>query len=138
VTFKSFKLFLEKVSNDCQTGAGIVPNVGPFKNFKIIRTNHLDDKRGLSSKERDADFDCESFDLILKKFFQKRPLGVQDGKYSLFWENKNGVQSMIIEIDNKAKALRIVTIMQLNKNNMNDYKIKHKTIKINLGKIEEP
>ena len=132
------ELFLEKVSNDCQTGAGVVPNVGPFKNFKIVRTNHLDAKRGQSSKERDEDFDCESFDLILKKFFQKRPLGVQDGDYSLFWENKNGVQSMIININNTNKSLTILTIMQLNKNNMNDYKIKQKTIKINLGKIPKP
>jgi hypothetical protein len=132
----SFKLFLEKVSNDCSTGSGVVPNVGPFKDFKIVRTNHLDDKRG--SKERDEDFDCQSFDEILKKFFQKRPLGVQDGDYSLFWKNQEGVQSMIININNKNKTLSIVTIMQLNKNNMNDYKIKQKTIKINLGNLLEP
>jgi hypothetical protein len=133
-----YELFAEKVSGDCSTGAGIVPNVGPFKDFKILRTSHLDNKRGTSSKERDEDFDCQSFDLILKKFFQKRPLGVQDGDYSLFWENKEGVQSMIININNEEKALSIITIMQLNKNNMNNYRIKQKTIKINLGKIQEP
>ena len=46
-----YELFLEKVSNDCQTGAGVVPNVGPFKDFKIIRTSHLDNKRGTSSNK---------------------------------------------------------------------------------------
>jgi len=134
----SFKTFLEKVSPDCQTGAGIVPNVGPFKDFKIVRTNHLDQKR--QGKERDEDFTCNSFDEIIKRFFQKRPLGVSDGDYSLFWKNEYGVQCMIININNnpQIKSLTVLTIMQLNKRHMNDYRIKQKTIKIDLGRIPEP
>ena len=134
----SFKTFFEKVSLDCQTGAGIVPNVGPFKDFKIVRTNHLDQKR--QGKERDEDFTCNSFDEIIKRFFQKRPLGVSDGDYSLFWKNEYGVQCMIININNnpQIKSLTVLTIMQLNKRHMNDYRIKQKTIKIDLGRIPEP
>jgi len=132
-----FREIIEKVSTDCSTGAGVVPNVGPFKDFQIIRTTHLDQPRGSSSEERDQDFDCSSFDSILKKFFQRRPLGVQDGDYSLFWNNPK-TQCMVVNINNKSKKLTILTIMQLDKRNMNDYRIKGKTIKINLGPISEP
>ena len=44
---------------------------------------------------------------------------------------------MVIEIDNKEKKLRIITIMQLNKKSKKDYKF-HKMPEIDLGKIPKP
>jgi hypothetical protein len=105
----------------------------------IVRTSHLDDPRNPPSPiQRDQNFDCDSFDEIMKDFFRKRPLGVSDGDYSIFWKNQKGVQTAIINVNNKTKKITWVTIMQLNKRSMNDYKIKQKTIKIDLGNIPEP
>jgi len=137
MTFKDY--LCEVVSGDCSSGAGIIPTIGPYKDFKVKRTNHLDDPRNPPNPEqRDQGFDCQSFDHITTAFFRKRPLGVSDGDYSLFWKNEKGVQTAIVNINNKSKTFTYVTIMQLNKRNMNDYKIKQKTIKLDLGKVLEP
>jgi len=134
--FESFEIN-EKVSADCSTGSGVVPKIGPYKDFVVVRTSHLDDERS-PGIQRDQNFDCDTFDQIAKAFFRKRPLGVADGDYSLFWKNSRGVQSAVININNKTKKLTFVTIMQLNKRSVNDYRIKQKTIKIDLGVIKEP
>ena len=133
------EIFLEKVSPDCSTGAGIVPSIGPYKGFKVVRTSHLDDPRNPPNpEERDDGFDCDTFDTLAKKFFQKRPLGVADGDYSIFWKSPKGTESAIVNVNNTSKKFTFVTIMQLHKRNMNDYRIKQKTIKIDLGNIPEP
>jgi hypothetical protein len=135
MTFKEF--LLEKVSPDCSTGSGVVPE-GPWKGFKAVRTNHLDEPRPPKGEERDEGFDCNTFDEIMKSFFKKRPLGVADGDYSLFWKNSKGWQTAIINVNNDTKTIKWITVIQKNKKSMNDYRIKYKTIKINLGNIPEP
>ena len=45
----------EKVSPDCSDGAGIIPE-GPYKGWKVYRTNHIDDIRKETGKERDHGF----------------------------------------------------------------------------------
>ena len=133
------ELFTEKVNSDCSQGSGVIPTIGPYKDFVVVRTSHLDDPRNPPDEtQRDAGFDCDSFDDITTAFFRKRPLGVADGDYSIFWKNAGGVQTAIININNKTKKLTYITIMQLNKRNMNDYRIKKKTIKLDLGRVNEP
>jgi hypothetical protein len=74
----------------------------------------------------------------MKAFFRKRPLGVSDGDYSIFWRNSKGVQSAVINVNNKTKKITWVTIMQLNKKSPGDYRVKKNTIKLNLGNVPEP
>jgi hypothetical protein len=74
----------------------------------------------------------------MKAFFRKRPLGVSDGDYSIFWKNDKGWQTAIINVNNENKTITWVTVIQKNKKSMNDYRVKQKTIKINLGNIPEP
>jgi len=147
MTFKEYKKLQElqelqeleeKVTPDCGTGAGVIPKIGPWKGFQAVRTSHLDDPRNPPNPEqRDHNFDCDSFDEIVKAIFKKRPLGIQDGRYIIFWKNKKGIQSAIINIDNKEKKIIFVTIMQLSKRNQNDYKTGG-AIRMDLGKIDEP
>ncbi len=82
------ELFTERVSPDCSTGPGIIPD-GPYKGWEIVRTNHLDDKRD-TGRERDDGFDCQTFDAIISKLMQKRPLGLKSGKMQLTWKNAKG------------------------------------------------
>ncbi len=131
-----FKEIFEKVSQDCSTGAGEIPS-GPYKGWKAIRTNHLDDTRPPSERERDANFDCQTFDALIDGFLKKRPLGVQDGKYQITWKNKKGVQAFVINVDNSKKVITFITVMQLNKRSPQDYHAKGARA-IDLGKILEP
>lgn len=124
----------EEVSLDCSDGSGSIKNIGPYNQFMIVRTKHLDEPRNPNSNiERDHGFDCDTFHSLAIKFFQRRPLGVKTGMYSIFWRNDNGVQNAIINIDNDTKKVIFVTIIQLDKRHMNDYKKKEHTIRINLG-----
>ena len=142
MTFKEFRELQnlqEKVSPDCSTGAGeLPPVVGPWKDFVAIRTNHLDDIRPPSSKERDAGFDCQSFDHIIKALFRKRPLGLAAGKYQLAWKNKKGYQTGIVSIDTNKKTITWITIMQLNKKRALDYHPKPGDRLLDLGMVNEP
>ena len=122
---ETFKQFIERVSQDCSTGAGELPMfVGPWKGFTVIRTNHLDDKRPPSERDRDHGFDCGSFDSIISAFLKKRPLGLKDGKYSLTWKNKKGHQNAVVNVNNDKKTITFITIIQLNKRQPNDYHAK--------------
>jgi hypothetical protein len=129
-----FRLF-EKVSRDCSNGPGIVPD-GPYKGWELIRTSHLDEPRK-NGKERDHDWNCQSFDNLVTKFLQKRPLGINDGKYTLTWKNSDGYQSCIVSVDNSRKSITFVTIMMLNKKSTRDYTKVGSTL-INLGVIQLP
>ena len=127
---------IEEVSLDCSDGSGTIKNIGPYNTFMVVRTKHLDEPRNPNSHiQRDHDFDCETFHTLVNKFFQRRPLGVKNGKYSIFWRNEHGVQSAVIHIDNDTKKVIFVTIIQLDKRHMNDYRKKQHTIRINLGLI---
>ena len=132
-----FKSFLEKVSKDCSTGAGVVPD-GPWNGYKIIRTNHLDDPRNPSSNvQRDQGVTCDFFDEIAKALFRKRPLGLRDGTYAIFWKNSNGVQNAMVDIDTNRKTITFVTMIMQSKP-MNKYRIKKGTMKLDLGIVKEP
>jgi len=136
MTFKDY--LLEKVSGDCSTGAGVIPKIGPWKGFLAVRTNHLDEPRNPPDPtQRDQNFECDSFDDIVKALIKKRPLGIADGRYLVYWKNRKGVQSAVIKIDNKTKQIIFVTIMQLNKRNVNDYK-SGGAIKMDLGNLKVP
>ena len=128
-----FRLF-EKVSPDCSTGAGVIPD-GPWNNYKIIRTNHLDDLR--NGKERDQGVTCDYFDEIAKALFRKRPLGLNAGDYALFWTNSKGTQVAMVDINTEKKTITFVTMIQQDKA-MNKYKIKAGTKKLDLGRVLEP
>ena len=132
------ELFLEKVTPDCSTGSGVIPD-GPWKGYKIIRTSHLDEPRNPPSPiQRDQGITCDYFDEVAKALFRKRPLGLQDGKYALFWKNSRGVQNAMVQIDTDRKTITFVTMMQLNKRSINDYRLRPGDIKLDLGVIKEP
>ena len=139
MNIKSFKDFLnEKVSPDCSTGAGIIPE-GPWKEYNIIRTRHLDEPRNPpGGAERDEGVTCNYFDAIAKAIFRKRPLGLRSGDYSIFWKNSKGYQTAIVAIDADKKTITFVTMIQQNKRNPNDYRIKKGTIKFDVGIVKEP
>ena len=128
------ELFLEKVSQDCSTGNGTIPD-GPYKGWEIIRTSHLDQER--NGKERDAGFNCSTFDALITKLLQKRPLGLKDGKMQLSWKNSKGYQAVVVGVDNSKKSIVFVTVMQLNKKKSTDYHTKG-AANINLGNLKEP
>ncbi len=132
----NFKDYLkEKVSPDCSDGPGVIP-IGPWKDFKVIRTSHLDDDRK-TGKDRDFGWQCDEFDTVMTKLFQKRPLGIKDAKYTITWKNKKGYQSAVVSINNKKKTATFITIMQLNKKSSRDY-IKSGTTLIDLGPLKIP
>ena len=132
----SFKNYLsEQVTPDCANGAGVVPD-GPYKGWKLVRTSHLDDKRG--SKDRDDGFDCETFDELMGAMNKKRPLGINDGTWQLAWKNSKGYQTAIVSIDNSKKQITFITVMQLNKKKALDYHPKKGDKFLDLGKVLEP
>ncbi len=126
---------IEKVSPDCSTGDGVIPD-GPYKGWHLIRTSHLDHVRP-NGKQRDDSFDCSTFDAVITTLLQKRPLGLKDGKMQLTWKNKRGFQALVVGIDNSKKSIVFVTIMQLNKKKATDYHTKG-AANINLGILREP
>lgn len=125
----------EKVSPDCSDGSGIIPD-GPYKGWKVYRTNHIDDIRKETGKERDYGFTCKTFDLLINKFLAKRPLGIDSGEYTLGWKNTKGYQTVVVNISNDTKVISFITVMQLNKKSIRDYKIRGKMV--NLGVIDAP
>ncbi len=126
----------EKVTPDCADGSGVIPD-GPYKGWKVIRTSHLDDDRK-NGKDRDVNFDCDTFDAIITKFLQKRPMGVKDGKYSLSWRNIDGYQNTIVAVKNGNKSITFITVIQMNKKSARDYHAKSGQVSIDLGIIKEP
>ena len=130
-----FKNFLEKVSPNCDTGSGVIPD-GPYKGWKVYRTSHLDDIRKPSNKERDDGFSCATFEVLVKKFLQKRALGINSGKYQLTWKNSRGYQAVVVNVTNDNKTISFITVMQLNKKAARDYYAKGPSI--DLGLIKEP
>lgn len=132
---KANKLLSEKVSPDCSTGPGVIPE-GPWKGFEVIRTNHLDDVRD-SGRQRDHGFDCDTFDAIITKLMQKRPLGLNSGKMQLTWKNSKGYQAVVIQIDKEKKTITFITVMQMNRKKANQYETKGAP-SIDLGIIKEP
>lgn len=130
------KTLNEKVAPNCDSGGGEIPS-GPYKGWKVIRTNHLDDIRPPAEKERDAGFNCETFDELIYAFLNKRPLGIKDGSYSLTWKNSKGHQNFVVSVNNAAKTITFVTIIQLNRKGPNDYHAKD-SASIFLGNINTP
>ena len=130
----SFKVFLEKVSQDCSDGRGIIPD-GPYKGWKVLRTNHLDDYRG--NKQRDHNFECNDFEKIVLKFLEKRPLGIEDGEYSITWKNQDGYQNAVVSVNNKFQVITFVTIIQMNKKTPK-YTLKSNTRKVYIGIVNAP
>ena len=137
MTFKEY--LLERVSADCSTGSGVIPGIGPWAGYKAVRTGHLDEPRNPPSPiQRDQGFDCKSFDEILKALIRKRPLGLPNGDFALFWKNSKGVQNAMINIKQDNKTITFVTMIQQSKRNMNDYRVKKGTVKLDLGLVKEP
>ena len=133
----NFKLYLEKVSGDCLTGAGEIPD-GPWKGYKVIRTNHLDDPRNPPDPtQRDQNFDCSTFDGIITKLMQKRPLGLKSGKMQLTWKNSRGYQAVVVNISTDNKTITFITVMQLNRKKSTQYETKGAP-SIDLGILKEP
>lgn len=131
-----FKLYLEKVSPDCSTGAGVIPD-GPYKGWKVVRTSHLDDKREPSKLDRDHGFDCDTFDTLITKLTQKRPMGLKSGKLQITWKNPKGYQACVINISNDTKSITFITVMQLSRGRANQYETKGAP-SIDLGIVKEP
>ena len=134
----TFRELLEKVSKDCSTGDGIIPD-GPYKGWKVWRTNHLDKPRypTISSVERDEGFECDTFDALVSTLLKKRPLGLKDGKTQITWKNTEGIQACMLDIDNKKKTITFITVMQLNKSRSTQYETKGSP-SIDLGNLNEP
>ena len=130
-----FKELFEKVSKDCSTGPGVIPD-GPYKGWKIIRTGHLDDKRD-SGRDRDHGFTCSTFDALITKLMQKRPMGLKSAKMQLTWKNSKGYQAVVVNVSNDQKQITFVTVMQLNRNKATQYETKGAP-NIDLGIIKEP
>lgn len=129
------ELFTEKVSSDCSTGPGVIPE-GPWKGFKVVRTSHLDDKRD-SGRDRDHGFDCDTFDALITKLMQKRPMGLKSGKMQLTWKNTKGYQAVVINISTDQQTITFVTVMQMNRSKATQYETKGAP-SIDLGIIKEP
>jgi hypothetical protein len=130
-----FEELFEKVSRNCSDGSGEIPD-GPYKGWQVIRTNHLDEPRPPSDKERDDGFDCETFEDLVLAFLKKRPLGIKDDKYLIEYKNKKGYQSFVIKVLNKNKTITFITIMQLNKKRQGEYNITDERY-IYIGTIKE-
>jgi len=137
-TFKEYLKLSEKVSPDCSTGAGEIPE-GPWKGFKVVRTAHLDEPRPPKGNERDEGFNCDTFDKLMSTLLKKRPLGLQDGEYLIFWENKKGYQTAAIIVDNADKKVIFKTVIQGDKRKVQDYRLNKSGKRIiDLGKVPEP
>ena len=135
--FKEYNALYEKVSPDCSTGPGVIPE-GPWKGFKVVRTGHLDDPRNPpSKKQRDDSFDCDTFDALITKLMQKRPMGLKSGKMQITWKNKEGYQAAVINISNDNQTITFITIMQMNRSSATKYETKGAP-NIDLGLIKEP
>ena len=133
----NFKLYLEKVSPDCSTGSGVIPE-GPWNGYKIIRTSHLDDPRNPPDPtQRDQGVTCDYFDEIAKALFRKRPLGLRSGDYAIFWTNSKGTQNAMVNIKAEKQTITFVTMIQQNKP-MNKYRVKSGTVRLDLGRVLEP
>ena len=127
----------EKVSKDCSTGSGVIPD-GPWKEYKVIRTSHLDEPRNPPNpKQRDDSFICNTFDLIITKLMQKRPLGLKSGKVQLTWKNPKGYQAVVVNISTDLKTITFITVMQLNRKKATQYETKGAP-SIDLGLIKTP
>jgi len=123
----------ERVSRDCQTGNGAMMKVG---SWIIGRTSHLDDPRPPSEKERDDGFYCKEFANIIQMFLKKRPMNITDGKYNLIYKNGDGYQNCLVAVNNGFNTMTFVTIMQLNKNNVNDYNVKSGEKRLFIGNVK--
>lgn len=135
--FAKIEALNEKVSPDCSTGPGVIPD-GPWKEYEVIRTNHLDDPRNPPNpKQRDAGFDCDTFDAIITKLMQKRPLGLRGGKMQLTWKNPRGYQAVVVNIDTSKKTITFITVMQMDRKKATQYETKGAP-SIDLGIIKEP
>ena len=134
----NFRAYLtEKVSGDCSTGSGVVPN-GPWNGYKIIRTSHLDEPRNPPSPiQRDQGVTCDYFDEIAKALFRKRPLGLRSGAYAIFWTNSKGTQNAMVQINTEKLSITFVTMIQQSKPK-NKYRVKQGTVKLDLGRVLEP
>ncbi len=130
-----FKELFEKVSPDCSTGGGEIPD-GPWKDYRVIRTSHLDDERG-TGRERDYGFDCDTFDALITKLMQKRPMGLRDGKMQLTWKNSKGYQAVVVSVQTSKKTITFITVMQMNRKKATQYETKGAP-SIDLGIIKEP
>lgn len=125
--------FNEKVSPDCSTGNGAMFKVGKWI---VGRTQHLDDPRPPSEKERDDGFFCKEFISVVKLFLKKRPIEISDGKYHLVYKNEGGYQNCLVAVNNEFKTMTFVSIMQLNKNSPSDYKVKNGEKRIFIGNVQ--
>lgn len=122
----------ERVSKDCSTGSGSMFKVGKWI---IGRTRHLDDPRPPSEKERDAGFFCKEFVAVVKMFLKKRPMNIESGKYHLVYKNKRGYQNCVVAVDNRFNTMTFITIIQMNKRSITDYKIKSGDKRIFIGEL---
>ena len=122
----------ERVTKDCSTGNGPMFKVG---GWVVGRTSHLDDPRPPSEKERDDGFYCKKFIKVIQMFRKKRPLAINDGKWHLIYKDENGYQDCLVSVNNEYKTMTFVTIMQLNKRSINDYKVKPDEKRLFIGNI---
>ena len=102
----------------------------------MIRTNHLDDRRS-NGTERDENFNCDTFDALITKLLQKRPLGLKAGKTQLTWKNQKGYQAVVLQISVDSKSITFITAMQLNKKKSTQYEMRD-GVNINLGVLSTP
>ena len=123
---------IERVSRDCSTGNGPMFKVGEWV---IGRTSHLDDPRPPSEKERDDGFYCKKFLKVIQMFRKKRPLGINGGKWHLIYKDENGYQDCLVSVNNEYKTMTFITIMQLNKSRIGNYKIKQGEKRIFIGNL---
>lgn len=126
-------LVQEKVSPDCATGNGAMFKVGKWI---VGRTVHLDDKRPPSEKERDDGFFCQKFIKVVQMFMKARPVGITEGKYHLVYKDENGYQNCVVSVNEEFSTMTFITIMQLNKRNINDYKVSNGDRRIEIGEMK--
>jgi hypothetical protein len=131
-----YELFFEKVSPDCSTGAGVAPV--KVNGWSIIRTSHLDDKRGDSTRDRDYGFECDTFEELVEKFLNSRKNNPPSGDYSITWITKKGYQNMIVSVDAENKKMTFVTIIALNKKTADYRSMKPRQNKVIIGSVPVP
>lgn len=123
----------ERVSQDCSTGSGAMMKIGKWI---VGRTSHLDDKRPPSEKERDDGFFCKEFIKVVQMFMKKRPMDIADGKYHLVYKNEHGYQNCVVAVNGDFNTITFVTIIQLNKRSITDYKVKGGDRRIFIGELK--